>query len=39
MGAAFPRFPWAWFGVGAEHLGDPDTVLVADETGDLKKGT
>jgi SRSO17 transposase len=23
----------------AEHLGDPDAVLVADETGDLKKGT
>jgi len=22
-----------------EHLGDPDAVLVADETGDLKKGT
>jgi SRSO17 transposase len=21
------------------HLGDPDAVLVADETGDLKKGT
>ena len=23
----------------AEHLGDPGAVLVADETGDLKKGT
>ena len=22
-----------------EHLGDPDAVLVVDETGDLKKGT
>jgi hypothetical protein len=22
-----------------EYLGDPDAVLVADETGDLKKGT
>jgi SRSO17 transposase len=22
-----------------EHLGDPGAVLVADETGDLKKGT
>ena len=23
----------------AEHLGDPEAVLVADETGDLKKGS
>ena len=23
----------------AEHLGDPQAVLVIDETGDLKKGT
>src|SRR5262249_6461422 len=23
----------------ADHLGDPDAVLVVDETGDLKKGT
>jgi SRSO17 transposase len=22
-----------------EHLGDPEAVLVVDETGDLKKGT
>ena len=22
-----------------EHLGDPDAVLVVDETGDVKKGT
>jgi SRSO17 transposase len=26
-------------GFVVEHLGDPDGVLVADETGDLKKGT
>jgi SRSO17 transposase len=26
-------------GFVVEHLGDPDAVLVADETGDLKKGT
>ena len=26
----------AW---SCEHLGDPGAVLVADETGDLKKGT
>jgi SRSO17 transposase len=26
----------AWL---VEHLGDPDGVLVVDETGDLKKGT
>jgi SRSO17 transposase len=26
-------------GYVVEHLGDPDAVLVADETGDLKKGT
>jgi DDE superfamily endonuclease len=24
---------------GVEHLGDPEAVLVVDETGDLKKGT
>jgi SRSO17 transposase len=26
-------------GYVAEHLGDPEAVLVVDETGDLKKGT
>lgn len=26
-------------GCVVEHLGDPDAVLVADEAGDLKKGT
>src|SRR5450432_4476011 len=26
-------------GYVAEQLGDPDAVLVVDETGDLKKGT
>jgi SRSO17 transposase len=26
-------------GYVVEHLGDPDAVLVVDETGDLKKGT
>jgi hypothetical protein len=26
-------------GYVAEHLGDPRAVLVADETGDLKKGS
>lgn len=26
-------------GYTTEHLGDPDAVLVVDETGDLKKGT
>ena len=25
------------YGIG--HLGDPDAVLVVDETGDVKKGT
>ena len=26
-------------GYVVEHLGDPDAVLVVDETGDVKKGT
>jgi SRSO17 transposase len=26
-------------GCVVEHLGDPDAVLVVDETGDLEKGT